>query len=38
LEKVIDDVFGPRTPKDRTSADTARKENLLERLFKRKDR
>lgn len=38
LEKVIDDVFGPKTPKDKSPMDTARKENLLERLFKRKDR
>lgn len=42
LEQVIDDVFGPeddrRDRKAKAPKDTARKENLFERLFKRKER
>jgi penicillin-binding protein 1A len=41
LEQVIDEVFGPKDGKDRkpkAPRDTARKENLFQRLFKRKDR
>jgi hypothetical protein len=36
IGKVIDDVFGPKDPKPTSPADTTRKENFLERLFKRK--
>ncbi len=37
LEKAINDVFGPKDGKpERAPKDTARKENLFERLFKRK--
>lgn len=36
IGKVIDDVFGPKDPRSAAPADTARKQNFLQRLFKRK--